>query len=61
MCLISQPILKCPDFSLPFTLYTDASDSGLGTVLQQGPNVIAYGSRSLKPAEKITASLKKSV
>ena len=52
ICLISQPILKCPDFSSTFTLYTDASDSGLGAVLQQGPNVIASSSRSLKPAEK---------
>ena len=54
ICLTSQPILKYPDFSLPFTLYTDASDLGLGAVLQQGPNVIAYASQSLYPVEKIS-------
>ena len=51
-CLSSNPILQCPDFSQPFTLYTDASDTGLGAVLHQGDSVIAYLSRALKAAEK---------
>ena len=50
--LSSDPILKCFDFSQPFTLYTDASDTGLGAVLQHGDSVIAYLSRTLKAAEK---------
>ena len=50
--LLSDPILKCSDFSQPFTLYTDASDTGLGAVLQHRDSVIAYLSRTLKAAEK---------
>ena len=54
--LINPPILAYPDFHLPFVLHTDASNEGLGAVLYQEQDsklrVIAYGSRSLTPAEK---------
>ncbi len=50
--LQSPPILICPDFSIEFTLYTDASDSGLGAVFQQNNQVVAYASRTLNRAEK---------
>ena len=48
--LTSAPILKYPDFSpsaKPFNLYTDASATGIGGVLEQSGHVIAYVSRAL--------------
>ena len=45
-----------PNFEKPFVLHTDASKDGLGAVLYQHRNdilrVVAYGSRTLTPAEK---------
>jgi hypothetical protein len=53
--LISRPILQYPDFSKEFILTTDASNSGLGAVLSQGPVgkdlPVAYASRRLNNAE----------
>lgn len=54
--LVSAPILSCPDFSLPFTIQTDASGFGIGAVLSQqqaeGEKVICYLSRSLNRCER---------
>ena len=53
--LSESPVLAFPDFSLPFTLHTDASGVGLGTVLYQMQDgkqrVLAYASRSLNHSD----------
>ena len=53
--LCSPPILAYPDFSQPFHLYTDASQSALGYILGQvvdgKEHVIAYGGRELSLQE----------
>ncbi len=54
--LINAPALAFPDYSVPFSLYTDASALGLGAVLMQpdarGKNhAIAYARRTFNQAE----------
>ena len=53
--LTSQPILQYPNFSNEFILTTDASNTGFGAVLSQGPLgkdlPVAYASRSSNKAE----------
>ncbi|KAL2104375.1 hypothetical protein ACEWY4_001243 [Coilia grayii] len=53
--LCNQPVLQSPDFSLPFTVQTDASGVGLGAVLLQGEGdqqkPVAYISHKLFPRE----------
>ena len=55
-CLVSPPIMAFPDYKEPFIVHTDASSDGLGAVLYQRLHgkmrVIAYGSRTLSPAER---------
>lgn len=55
-CLVSAPIISCPDFNRPFCVQTDASDYGLGAVLTQdgedGEQVVSYISRSLSTSER---------
>ncbi|KAL4347857.1 hypothetical protein GQ457_17G010820 [Hibiscus cannabinus] len=44
-------VLVQPELGKEFTVYSDASHSGLGFVLMEGDNVVAYASRQLKPHE----------
>lgn len=54
-CLCQEPVLQCPDFTLPFVVQTDASGAGLGAVLLQGEEgnqlPVQYISRKLFPRE----------
>ena len=51
---MQAPILTYPDFLMnapAFVLETDASDVGLGAVLEKGGHVIAYASQTLTNSE----------
>lgn len=53
--LTSAPVLAYPRFcanTSPFVLNTDASEHGVGAVLEQGGRVVAFASRTLTKAEK---------
>ncbi|MDQ4222772.1 ribonuclease H family protein, partial [Pseudomonas aeruginosa] len=50
--LTSAPVLAVPDGKSSYSVYTDACGKGLGAVLMQNGQVIAYASRQLKPHEK---------
>ena len=50
--LTSAPVLTLPSGQDGYTVYCDASKLGLGCVLMQHENVIAYASRQLKKHEQ---------
>jgi hypothetical protein len=50
--LTTTPVLVLPDVHKPFSIYCDASYTGLGCVLMQEGKVVAYSSRQLKVHEK---------
>ena len=54
--LTEAPFLAFPQYDKPFVVHVDACEYGLGTALYQRQDgklrVIAYGSRTLTPAEK---------
>jgi RNase H-like domain found in reverse transcriptase/Integrase zinc binding domain/Reverse transcriptase (RNA-dependent DNA polymerase)/Integrase core domain len=53
--LTAEPILTMPDYGKEFTLYTDASDIGVGAMLAQGEDsdqkTVAYFSQKLNPCQ----------
>lgn len=55
-CLVSTPVLSCPNFNLPFEVHTDASDYGVGAMLCQivdgQEHPIAFMSKALTANEK---------
>ncbi len=50
--LASPPTLAMADPSKPYVVTTDASDVGIGAVLEQGGRPVAFESRALIPAER---------
>ncbi|GJW73776.1 putative mitochondrial protein [Tanacetum coccineum] len=50
--MINAPVLALPNFQEEFTVETDASNEGIGAVLQQQGHPIAFLSRSLAPKHK---------
>ncbi|KAE8734783.1 hypothetical protein F3Y22_tig00000715pilonHSYRG00195 [Hibiscus syriacus] len=50
--LTEAPVLVQPEPNNDFTIFSDASHNGLGCVLMQDRNVVAYASRQLKRHEK---------
>ncbi|CAA0840348.1 Uncharacterized mitochondrial protein AtMg00860, partial [Striga hermonthica] len=50
--LTSAPVLTITDPSRSFKIFSDASRQGLGCVLMQDGQVVAYASRQLKPHEQ---------
>ena len=50
--LMQAPILVFHITASPFVVYTNASSTGVGAVLEQDNHVIVYGSRALTKPEK---------
>lgn len=55
----SVPVLAMPDFTKPFIVETDASGFGLGAVLLQGQQLVAYYSQVLGPRARLKSIYEK--
>lgn len=50
--MMSTPVLAIPNFNVPFVVETDASDVGIGAVLMQGGQPVAFLSKALGPSHQ---------
>ena len=61
--MATKPVLSFPDYSLSFELSVDASEIGLGAVLQQmvegSERVVMFASRTLRQHEKNYSTIEK--
>ena len=61
--LLQRPVVAYPDFSIPFRLYTDASNVGLWAILAQQQkekeHIICCASRTLSKSEQNYSATKK--
>lgn len=57
--ITTAPVLKYYDPAAELTLQTDASDTGLGAVLLQAGQPVAYASRALSPTQTSYAQIEK--
>ncbi|KAL5542905.1 hypothetical protein UlMin_010615 [Ulmus minor] len=55
----SVPVLAMPDFTKPFIVETDASGFGLGAILLQGQQPVAYYSQVLEPRARLKSIYEK--
>ena len=57
----SEPVLRLPDFQLPFKVHTDASNKAFGGVLVQEKHLVSYGSRKLNEVEQKCSAHEKEI
>jgi hypothetical protein len=57
--MLEAPVLALPDFSVPFTVETDACKRGVGVVLMQRGHPLAYLSKALGPIAQTMSTYEK--
>lgn len=50
--MTEEPVLRLPDYTVPFEVHTEASDYAIGRVLVQEGHPVAYESRKLNETER---------
>ena len=57
--MVSAPVLVLPNFTILFVVESDASNKGIGSVLSQKGNRIAYFSKGLAPKHQVLSVYEK--